>query len=121
MDFIDARRVPSGTVLRPDLAIIGGGPAGISLALALANTPIRILLLESGGMEFDSATQALYAGPETGVLYTAYDFSAAAAITGVAGRDRSTKAISRSATGSRIPAGHFRDPNSSHIIRARRR
>ena len=73
MDFIDARQVPSGTVLRPDLAIIGGGPAGISLALALANTPIRILLLESGGMEFDSATQALYAGAETGVRYTALD------------------------------------------------
>ena len=34
--FLDARSVPEGTVLTPDLAIIGGGPAGISLALALA-------------------------------------------------------------------------------------
>ena len=73
MNFIDARQVPSGTVLRPDLAIIGGGPAGISLALALANMQIKMLLLEGGGMEFDSATQALYAGTETGVHYIPLD------------------------------------------------
>lgn len=73
MNFGDARQVPSGTPLTPDLAIVGGGPAGISLALALANTPIRMLLLESGGMEFDSATQALYAGAETGVHYIPLD------------------------------------------------
>jgi len=51
--FIDARTLPSGTVLEPDLAIIGGGPAGISLALALASTKLNILLLESGGLNFD--------------------------------------------------------------------
>jgi len=55
--------------MTPDLAIVGGGPAGITLALALANTPIRILLLESGGFEFDAATQDLYAGEESGVRY----------------------------------------------------
>ena len=74
-EFIDARTVPDGTVLSPDLAIIGGGPAGISLALALADRPISILLLESGGMEFDSATQGLYAGAETGLRYLALDGS----------------------------------------------
>lgn len=73
MNFIDARQVPSGTKLTPDLVIVGGGPAGISLALALANTKAKILLLESGGMEFDAATQALYAGQETGVKYYALD------------------------------------------------
>ncbi len=67
--FIDARTVPEGTVLTPDLAIIGGGPAGISLALALADTSIKIVLLESGGMDFDSATQDLYAGKSVGVTY----------------------------------------------------
>jgi len=56
-----------------DLAIIGGGPAGISLALALAHTPIRILLLESGGMEFGAGTQKLYRGTETGVPYLPLD------------------------------------------------
>ncbi|HEY1961755.1 MAG TPA: hypothetical protein VGG69_05010, partial [Rhizomicrobium sp.] len=73
MAFIDARQVPSGTQLTPDLAIIGGGPAGITLALALAHTPIRMLLLESGGMEFDAKTQALYSGAETGVRYIPLD------------------------------------------------
>jgi choline dehydrogenase-like flavoprotein len=73
--FIDARTVPAGAVLEPDLAIFGGGPAGITLALALAHTPLSIALFESGGMEFDPATQALYAGTGTGVKYLPLDAS----------------------------------------------
>ena len=71
--FIDARSVPSGTVLQPDLAIIGGGPAGISLAMALASTPIRTVLLESGGMVFEPKTQKLYEGSQVGAPYQALD------------------------------------------------
>lgn len=71
--LIDARSLPDATVLTPDLAIIGGGPAGISLALALADSKISIALLESGGMNFDPKTQTMYAGDETGVRYTALD------------------------------------------------
>ena len=67
--FIDARSVPKGSAIETDLAIIGGGPAGISLALALAGAPFRTLLIESGGTELDAATQRLYAGVETGVSY----------------------------------------------------
>jgi choline dehydrogenase-like flavoprotein len=67
--FVDARAVPSGTILETDLAIIGGGAAGITLALALANSPIKVLMLESGGNDFDAKTQALYDGQETGVTY----------------------------------------------------
>jgi choline dehydrogenase-like flavoprotein len=67
--FLDARSVPAGSTIETDLAIIGGGPAGISLALALANTPIRMVLLESGGTKPDAATQNLYAGAETGIRY----------------------------------------------------
>ena len=70
---IDARTLSSGTVLTPDLAIIGGGPAGISLALALAHTKLNILLLESGGMEFDPAVQKMYAGADNGTRYAALD------------------------------------------------
>ncbi len=61
--------MPNGTTLTPDLAIIGGGPAGISLALALASTPISIAMFESGGMDFDPATQQLYIGSQEGVSY----------------------------------------------------
>jgi choline dehydrogenase-like flavoprotein len=71
--LIDARSLPDSTVLRPDLVIIGGGPAGISLALALADSKISIALLESGGMNFDPKIQNMYAGSETGVRYTALD------------------------------------------------
>jgi choline dehydrogenase-like flavoprotein len=71
--LIDARSLPDATVLTPDLAIIGGGPAGIALALALANSKLNIVLLESGGMDFDPKVQNMYAGSETGVRYTALD------------------------------------------------
>jgi choline dehydrogenase-like flavoprotein len=71
--FLDARAVPAGSTIETDLAIIGGGPAGISLALALANTPIRVALLESGGTKFDPDTQKLYAGTEAGVRYIPLD------------------------------------------------
>ena len=43
-----------------DVCIIGGGPAGISLATRLAADPRRtICLIESGDLEFDEATQEL--------------------------------------------------------------
>jgi choline dehydrogenase-like flavoprotein len=73
--FIDARAVPSGQVIETDLAIVGGGPVGISLALLLANTPIRVVLLESGAMEFDEKTQALYRGTIAGDPYLPLDAS----------------------------------------------
>ncbi len=73
--FLDARTLPAGTVIQTDLAIIGGGAAGITLALALAHTPIRMLMLESGGLAFDDSTQALYSGEEAGVHYLKLDGS----------------------------------------------
>lgn len=71
--FLDARSVPAGTTIETDLAIIGGGPSGIALSLALAHTPIRMLMLESGGTDYNAETQALYAGDETGVPYIKLD------------------------------------------------
>ena len=71
--LLDARTLPARTILTPDLAIIGGGPAGISLALALADSGHEILLIESGGTAFEAPTQSLYAGEQSGVAYTALD------------------------------------------------
>lgn len=71
--FQDARRLPRDTVLTPDLAIIGGGPAGISLALAMADSGQAVLMLESGTTAFASDTQKLYRGEESGVRYIALD------------------------------------------------
>jgi choline dehydrogenase-like flavoprotein len=67
--FVDARTVPAGTTIETDLAIIGGGAAGITLAMSLANTNAKILILESGGNNFDQATQSLYEGTQSGVKY----------------------------------------------------
>lgn len=72
-EFVDARTLPPGTVLTPDIAIVGGGPAGISLALALASTKLDILLLESGSANLDPNVQALYAGSQSGVAYAPLD------------------------------------------------
>ncbi len=73
--FLDARSVPAGTTIDTDLAIIGGGPAGIALALALADLPIRMLMLESGGLAYEEKTQALYDGSETGIPYLKLEYS----------------------------------------------
>lgn len=70
---IDARTLPSGTVLTTGLAIVGGGPAGISLALALADSGHDILLVESGGTSFGDKAQSLYEGSQSGIPYTALD------------------------------------------------
>ena len=46
-------------LLRCDVCIIGTGPAGITIARELSNTPLRVTLLESGGTERQEASDAL--------------------------------------------------------------
>lgn len=62
--FIDAQTASPSQLdaLSADVCIVGAGPAGITLALALSGRGRRILLLESGGLAHDERTQALYAG-----------------------------------------------------------
>ncbi len=67
MQFQDARQLPSETKLETDLCVIGAGAAGITLALSLRDAGFRVLLLESGGLEYEEATQALYEGDNTGL------------------------------------------------------
>lgn len=50
---IDGRGVPDGEVLEADVCVIGGGPAGLSLAAELKDSGLSVLLLESGGSEPD--------------------------------------------------------------------
>ena len=73
--FHDARSLPAGTVLEAEICIVGAGPAGITLAQALAGRGFRVLLLESGGMELEEPTQALYAGEQRGVKMLDLDAS----------------------------------------------
>ena len=68
--FTDARNLPDHTTLEADLAIIGGGIAGITLARALAGSRSRVCVIESGGLDFDPQVQSLYEGENTGIGYS---------------------------------------------------
>ena len=67
--LIDARELEAGALLEGDLCVVGAGAAGIAIALRFADTGHRVLLLESGGLEFEDATQALYEGTSVGQAY----------------------------------------------------
>lgn len=56
----DANGLDDGAALACDLCIVGGGAAGISLALQFLRSSLRVILVESGGAAPDAATQALY-------------------------------------------------------------
>ncbi len=60
--MIDGRTISSGEVLDADVCVIGAGAAGITLAREFAESKLRVLLLESGGLEGDMQTQLLYQG-----------------------------------------------------------
>ena len=66
---IDARTLDSDSLISGDLCIVGAGAAGLSIALDWLDTPYRIILLESGGFEYDPETQALNQGRNTGQPY----------------------------------------------------
>ena len=67
----DARTLKEGHRLQADICIAGAGAAGITLARSLAGSGLSLLLLESGGFEFDEATQQLYEGSVVGQEYWA--------------------------------------------------
>lgn len=58
----EAASLQNGACLQSDVCIVGAGPAGIALALDLADRGISVLLLESGHVDLDTKTQALYEG-----------------------------------------------------------
>jgi choline dehydrogenase-like flavoprotein len=58
----DANGIESGTTLHADVCIVGAGAAGIALAREFVGTGRSVLLLESGGLGPDPATQSLYEG-----------------------------------------------------------
>lgn len=62
MAIIDARTLPDASRIEADLIVIGGGMAGVTLARELAGGPLKVAILESGGLEIDPENQALYAG-----------------------------------------------------------
>jgi len=67
--LLDLRQMPTGTALEADLCIIGAGAAGITIARQFTGRPVAVLVVESGGLDLDDATQALYQGKIVGHPY----------------------------------------------------
>lgn len=65
--LLDARRIDDGSELAADVCVVGGGAAGITIARELSrSSSLEVMLLESGGLQFDAGTQALYEGESAG-------------------------------------------------------
>lgn len=67
--FFDTRRVDQASAVETTVCIIGGGVAGITLAMEMEKMGIETCLLESGGFDPDSATRDLYRGEDIGLPY----------------------------------------------------
>lgn len=56
---IDATELPKRATLTAEVAVVGTGPAGITLALELADAGHQVLLIESGGKSYCTKIQRL--------------------------------------------------------------
>lgn len=57
---IDLDQTPAGQSFHAPVCVIGGGIAGLILAVRLADKGIEVHLLEAGGLEFEQRSQDLY-------------------------------------------------------------
>lgn len=67
--IIDLRESDPAARFETDICIIGAGAAGITLARRLDHLGLRVLLLESGGIDFEPDIQELADGPSIGHDY----------------------------------------------------
>ena len=67
--FKDLKDFPSNSILNYDICIAGTGPAGISVARKLLGTDLKIVILESGGLEPEPEYQELNEGINSGPSY----------------------------------------------------
>jgi choline dehydrogenase-like flavoprotein len=67
--FIDTRQLDDLSIIESEVCIVGGGVAGITLALELKKHAFRTCVIESGGFISDDATRDLYRGESIGLPY----------------------------------------------------
>ena len=65
----DARELTAGTTLEAGICVVGGGPAGMALALELRRAGLPVTLLEGGGIDADPSAQSLSGGEQAGDHY----------------------------------------------------
>ncbi len=58
--ILDARQPETPDILETDVAVIGSGAAGLTLALAFAERNVDAVIIEAGGEAVDPAAQDLY-------------------------------------------------------------
>jgi len=67
--LIDLTTYDGPDTVQADVAVVGGGAAGLTLAQELLAAGKTVVVLEGGGADFEEATQALYAGADLGMAY----------------------------------------------------
>ena len=68
--LIDARTLESDKQFEADVCVVGAGPAGLAIAKALFSSNLKVVIVESGGLEADADTQSLYEGESVGRAYS---------------------------------------------------
>ena len=67
--LVDLRQQPDAAAIESDICIVGAGAAGITLARKLRRLGRDVCLIESGGLDYEAATQELYRGANVGMPY----------------------------------------------------
>ena len=73
--LIDLRSASELPVIDADVCIVGAGAAGLQMARRLTEKGVTVCLAESGGLDFEQATQDLYRGANLGMPYYELDES----------------------------------------------
>lgn len=67
--LIDGRTLDNGEVIDTDICILGGGPAGITLANELNGSNLNVVLLDAGGEQYEAEVQELYEADSVPAFY----------------------------------------------------
>ena len=73
MALVSARSLVAGAEITTDVCVVGGGPAGMTVALELQGRGLQVCLVESGGIHVERDSQALSRGELSGQPYYSLD------------------------------------------------